>query len=166
MEDIKRRVVLDGATREVLVDEVFMRYDPTFSWLGALPAGSRGAGEPRTIEVTLWYEDGPIRPDPSLPPLDPLTRLPRLVGAEGEKMPAPRDGSEQVAREEPLRARQPVPRPGPMLEATQAWAERLKLGEMQHEDPYSRPFIDLLVRDGSVEARARRLRALEVSHPE
>ena len=37
VEDIKRRVVLDEATREVLVDEVFLTYDPTFSWLGALP---------------------------------------------------------------------------------------------------------------------------------
>ena len=62
--------------------------------------------------------------------------------------------------------RRPVPRPGPMLEATQAWSERLKLGEMQHEDPYSRPFIDLLVRDGSAEMKARRMRALEVNHPE
>ena len=57
VEDIKRRVVLDEATREVLADEVFVCYDPTFSWLGALPEGSRRAGEPRTIEVTLWYED-------------------------------------------------------------------------------------------------------------
>ena len=135
MEDIKRRVVLDGATREVLVDEVFLLYDPTFSWLGALPEGSRRAGEPRTIEVTLWYEDGPVQPDISLPQMDPLERLPRLTGAAGGKMPAPRDGSEQVAKEEPLRVRHPVPRPGPMLEATQAWTERLKLGEMQHEDP-------------------------------
>ena len=81
-------------------------------------------------------------------------------------MPAPRDGSEQVAREEPERARRPVPRPDAMLEATQAWAERLKLGEMQREDPYSRPFVDLLVRDASDEARMRRMRAMEVGHPE
>ena len=166
MEDIKRRVVLDEATREVLVDEVFVRYDPTFSWLGALPEGSRPAGEPRTIEVTLWYEDGPVRADPSLPPMDPFERLPRLRGAAGEKMPAPRDGSQQVAREEPERVRRPVPRPDAMLEATQAWAERLKLGEMQREDPYSRPFVDLLVRDSSDEARMRRMRAVEVGHPE
>ena len=81
-------------------------------------------------------------------------------------MPAPRDGSQQVAREEPERVRRPVPRPDAMLEATQAWAERLKLGEMQREDPYSRPFVDLIVRDSSDEAKMRRMRAVEVGHPE
>ena len=53
-----------------------------------------------------------------------------------------------------------------MLEATQAWAERLQLGEMQREDPYSRPFMDLLCRDMSAEAKARRMRAMEADHPE
>ena len=53
-----------------------------------------------------------------------------------------------------------------MLEATQAWAERLKLGEMQREDPYSRPFVDLLVRDTSDEARMRRMRVVEAGNPE
>ena len=107
-----------------------------------------------------------MRPDPSLPAMDPLERLPRLKGAAGDRLPGPRDGSEQAAKEEPERVRRPVPRPGPMLEATQAWSERLKLGEMQHEDSYSRPFIDLLIRDGSPEMKARRMRALEVNHPE
>ena len=70
VEDIRRRAILDSTTKEVIRDEVFLSYDPMYSWLGALPEGSRPAGDPRTIEVTLWYEDGPIRVDPSLPPMD------------------------------------------------------------------------------------------------
>ena len=93
VEDIRRRVVVDTATEDSLADEVFSRTQRGFDWLR--PIETRPVlGLPRTIKVMLWYEEKPVRADPSLQAMDPWDRLPRLPGSEQEGVGGPADGSE------------------------------------------------------------------------
>ena len=51
-------------------------------------------------------------------------------------------------------------------EAAQAWAEKLKLREMQREDAYAAPYFIILEKDGQPDAARRRMNKDEVEHPD
>ena len=74
---IRKRVVTDINTNEVLLDETIDQTDPGLDWVRPLP-GVEGTRKTRDIEVVLWYlSRGPRRLDERLPPPDRAALMPR-----------------------------------------------------------------------------------------
>ena len=82
MESIRKRVVKDINTDEILLDETIDQPDSETNWVRPLPCVD-GTRRTRDIEVIRWYLDcGTSRLNPGLPDPDPTALMPRPTAEE------------------------------------------------------------------------------------